>query len=56
MVIAITSGGNVSALSNGVTIVVDDDTLDGVSIHDGLPCDVNYADGMNNCHLFNTHL
>ena len=47
--IAETSGGNVSALSDGVTIVTEDDTLDGVSLYDGLPCDEHDADGRN-CH------
>ncbi|XP_053401094.1 uncharacterized protein LOC123523194 isoform X2 [Mercenaria mercenaria] len=47
MVIAETEAGNVTAVSDGVTIVVEGDTIEGISVLDGPLCTNNITDGFN---------
>jgi len=47
-VIGETESGNVTAISDGIAVVVDNDIIAGVDIKDGTYCAQNSSDGMYN--------
>ncbi|XP_053398947.1 uncharacterized protein LOC128556937 [Mercenaria mercenaria] len=46
-VIAGTEAGNVTAVSDGITVVVDGDEIDGILVFDGPPCNVSLNEDLN---------